>query len=132
MGRVQVGVAAIITKDGKFLIGKRKSDHGNGTWGLVGGHLEFQESFEGCVIREAKEEAGIAVADLDVIEVTNDIFPEKHYITVFLIGSASDEPRLMEPDKFERWEWRDWDDMPEPLFLPFKTLVESGFRPAGL
>ena len=39
--QVRVGVAVFIVKEGCVLIGKRLSKHGNGTFALPGGHLEF-------------------------------------------------------------------------------------------
>jgi ADP-ribose pyrophosphatase YjhB (NUDIX family) len=60
--RPKVGVAAIIIKDGKVLLGKRKSAHGQGTWNFPGGHLEYGESWQDCAKRETMEEAGINFA----------------------------------------------------------------------
>lgn len=39
--RPKVGIGVIIQKDGKFLLGKRKSEHGNGTWCFPGGHFSL-------------------------------------------------------------------------------------------
>ncbi|CAO1612627.1 unnamed protein product [Parajaminaea phylloscopi] len=61
----RVGVAAFVVDDRGFvLIGKRKGSHGAGTLALPGGHLEWQESWEECIIREVYEETGI-VLDAD-------------------------------------------------------------------
>jgi 8-oxo-dGTP diphosphatase len=53
--RPAVGVAAIVTKNGKVLLGKRKGAHGEGSWAFPGGHLEFNESIEDCAKREVFE-----------------------------------------------------------------------------
>ena len=55
----RVGLAVIIKKEGKVLLGKRKNSHGNNTWNFPGGHLEFGEDFEDCALREVKEETGL-------------------------------------------------------------------------
>jgi 8-oxo-dGTP diphosphatase len=45
----------------------------------------------------------------------------------------SGEPRAMEPEKAEAWQWFNWEELPEPLpeplFLPVQNLVKQGFRP---
>src|SRR3989339_718967 len=57
----KVGVAVIIIKNGKVLMHKRKNSHGDGTWSLPGGHLEFNESLEECAQRETFEETGMKI-----------------------------------------------------------------------
>ena len=79
--RPKVGVAAIVKKDGKVLLGKRKDIHGDGTWCFPGGHLEFGEEIKECAKRETEEEAGIQIKNLRIVNFTNDIFKDKHYIT---------------------------------------------------
>lgn len=34
---------------------------------------------------------------------------------------------IAEPDKFIEMQWHDFDNLPEPLFLPWKHLRESQF-----
>ena len=52
--------AAIIEKDNKFLIAKRKKGkHLEGKWEFPGGKIEPQETPELCLQRELKEEFGI-------------------------------------------------------------------------
>ena len=48
----------LIVKDGMILF-QRRSD--NCLWGLVGGLLELDETYEAAAIREAREETGLAV-----------------------------------------------------------------------
>ena len=70
----RVGVGAILVRNGKVLMGKRKNAHGEGSWALPGGHLEFGESLEECATRETYEETGIIISATDFIPVssTND------------------------------------------------------------
>ncbi|TDZ33100.1 Nudix hydrolase 1 [Colletotrichum spinosum] len=82
----RVGVAAVISRGGKVLVGLRKGSHGSGTLQLPGGHLEFGESFETCAEREALEETNLKVKGVKVLGVTNDVFDAegRHYVTVFV------------------------------------------------
>ena len=125
MNITKIGVGVIVVKDGKVLVGKRKNSHGDGTYSFPGGHLEFGESFESCAKREVEEESSIVVTNIRLLNVTNDIFEKenKHYITVFMICEYhSGTPQVLEPDKLERWEWVNYDELKEPLFLPIQNL----------
>lgn len=133
--RSKVGVGVIVVKDGRVLIGKRKGAHGEDTWSFPGGHLEFGETWEECAVREAREEAGLEIADVSFAAATNDIMPAdgKHYITIYMLARRhAGEVLLCEPDRCERWEWRMWDDLPQPLFIPLQNLLRSGYRPSSI
>lgn len=129
---VRVGVGVIIIKDGKILLGKRKSPHGEGTWSFPGGHLEMNESIKECATRETMEEVGIMIKNIRFGAVTNDIFQAegKHYITIFMVSDYNmGDVKLSEPEKCERWDWFDWSDLPKPLFLPVQNLLKKNFKP---
>jgi len=62
---------------------------------------------------------------------TNDIFvnEKKHYVTLYVKAKPSSlNVKVMEPDKCEKWEWFEWDALPEPLFLPLQNLLKQGFK----
>ncbi|MBB1626605.1 NUDIX hydrolase [Achromobacter sp. UMC71] len=132
----QVGVGVLIIRDGRILLGKRAGSHGAGTWALAGGHLEFGESVEACARREVLEETGLTLARVLPAPYTNDVMADegKHYVTCFVEASVVDDapPRILEPGKCLAWEWFRWSKLPEPLFLPVKTLASTGFVPALL
>ncbi|MBQ4447594.1 MAG: NUDIX domain-containing protein [Clostridia bacterium] len=50
---------AIIERDGEILF-QRRSD--NGKWGLIGGLLELDETYEQAALREVREETGLEVS----------------------------------------------------------------------
>ena len=122
-------MAVIVVKDKKVLLGKRKNvPIGKGTWGFPGGHLEENESFENCAEREVAEETGMKVKNLRFLTATNDIFTKekKHYITLFLRAEhVSGSPKVLEPDKCEKWRWFEWKKLPSPLFLPVKNFLKQ-------
>ncbi|MFH1712489.1 MAG: NUDIX hydrolase [Patescibacteria group bacterium] len=129
--RPKIGVATIVIKNGKVLLGQRINAHGSHTWSFPGGHLEWNESWEECACREAMEEAGITLSKVRFAWVTNDRMTadNKHYITIFMKAECTDEPRVCEPDKMIGWSWHDWDNLPRPHFDPIINLINDGYHP---
>jgi 8-oxo-dGTP diphosphatase len=129
--RPLIGVAVIVIKDDKILLGKRKNSHGAGTWALPGGHLEFGESIKDCARRELWEEAGIRIRNLRYGPYTNDVFKRqgKHYVTLFVLADYdSGAPTVKEPLKCEQWQWHRWPPEVKPHFLPLANLLKQNFK----
>lgn len=88
-----VGVAVLVTHGNDILLMKRRGSHGAGTWCPPGGHLEHGESPEACAVREAREEAGIEIANVRFLAITNNVVPEgTHYPRVFGWMRINSEP----------------------------------------
>lgn len=123
----RVGLGVMVIKDGKILLGKRKSSHGDGEYAWPGGHMEYLESFEGCVRREAREEAGVEIENIRLLRVLNlKAYAPKHYVDLcFVADWKSGEPRVCEPDRVERWDWYDPEHLPEPLFFGEASAIEA-------
>lgn len=123
---IKVGVGVIIEKDGKILFGKRLGAAGSGSWGLPGGHLEVGETLSGCARREMAEETDLTLHDLEFRSIVNDPRIDGHYIhCVFKAKNWSGEPKVLEPDKCEAWEWFSLDDLPENIFYGHKKIMEA-------
>lgn len=78
------------------------------------------------------EEAGIEIANVRFVAATNDVSREwgTHYVTLTLVADyVSGIVTVREPHKCETWEWFDWENFPEPLFLPVSTLRATDFHP---
>jgi len=132
--KVGVGFGVMITKDGKVLLGKRHSDpekadselHGEGTWTMPGGKLEYGESFEDGAKREVQEETGLQLKEAKVICVNNDKNEFAHFITIGLLSdNFSGEPKVMEPDEIVEWGWFGLDNLPAPMYFPSAKVVEN-------
>ena len=71
-----VGVGAVIVKDGKVLLVKRRYEPLAGQWSLPGGTLELGETLQEGVAREMREETGLEVEVGPVIEVFDRIMTD--------------------------------------------------------
>jgi len=115
--RPVVAASIFIFKDGKLLLGKRKSaDASNGMYGVPGGKLDLQETFAECVQRELAEEVGGQIGNVRMVCVANSRqFAPAHYvIAIFACDWMGGEPENREPHKCEGWEWFPLDAIPQP------------------
>ena len=131
--KVGAGVGVIMLKDGKILLGLRHTDpekadselHGEGTWTMPGGKIEYGETLDEAAKREVLEETGIILRSAAVICVNTDKNDYAHFITVGLIGeSFVGEPRVLEPDEITEWRWFPLDALPERLFGPSRNMLD--------
>ena len=105
--RPVVGVGGVIIEKGRALLIRRGSEPLRGEWSIPGGTLELGESLQQGVARELREETGLEVRILELIEVFDRIFPgnsaasagEKqrpryHYVILdYLCERMAGEPR---------------------------------------
>ncbi|KAL4228180.1 hypothetical protein ACF0H5_013614 [Mactra antiquata] len=139
--RPGIGIGVFVISDkhpGCVLIGKRKGSTGEGLYALIGGHLDFGESWDACAVRETEEEAGLQLRNVTYCTVVNavDLPNDYHYVTIFMKGeidpsSPLQEPQNLEPDKCEGWFWCKWNDLPssDQLFCALRVLRDSGYSP---
>ena len=119
--RPAVGVGVFVWKDGQFIMGKRRGAHGEDTWSVPGGHMEFGETLEETAAREVLEETGLKIKNPRFLTATNDVFEKDNYhsITLWVYSDwAGGEPTITEPDKFIELAWKDFSTLPSPLFEP--------------
>ena len=136
--KMGIGFGVMILREGKVLLGHRHEDpekasslmHGEGTWTMPGGKLDFGEGFEEGAFRETLEETGIKVnkEKLKVVSVTNDVVPDAHFVTIgFLCEDFEGEPKVMEPDEITEWRWFLLNELPKPLFFPSEKVLKNYF-----
>ena len=125
-----------LIRDGKVLMGHRHEDpekadselHGEGTWTVPGGKLDFGEGIAEGAAREAFEETGIKIdpKDLKLVSVGNERVPDAHFVTIgFICENFIGEAKTMEPDEITEWKWFDLNDLPKPMFLPTEKLIKN-------
>lgn len=117
-----IAVPLIRNADGHYLLCKMPSHRGAypGQWGLPGGGLEPGERMEEALRREAREELGIELGNVEPLlfkdAVREKLYPDGHREDVYMIflvfrcQAASDAVRLN--DEFEAYAWVPTADMP--------------------
>lgn len=83
-----VGVGAVVVRDGAVLLVQRAGEPLKGQWTLPGGAVELGETLTEALQRELREETGLEVRVLDLIEVFERIHrdpdgtPRYHYVLI--------------------------------------------------
>ncbi len=91
-------VAAIIEKEGKFLITQRlKQSHLGHCWEFPGGKQESGETLEECIIRECQEEIGVEIKPLQKVKEIWHTYKEVSvHLHFFLCELVSGTPQALE------------------------------------
>ncbi|MFH0987904.1 MAG: NUDIX domain-containing protein [Parcubacteria group bacterium] len=123
----KVGIGILIFKDGKILLGRRKNDHGVGEYQVPGGDLDYMESFEECAKRETMEETGLKIKNIRFLDLQNlKTYAPKHYVDIGLIADwENGEPKVLEPELCDGWNWYDLNNLPKPLFDALSADIEA-------
>jgi len=76
-------MAAVIEKDGKFLITQRPEKLHNGLrWEFPGGKVDFGEDPRFTLEREIKEELNIEIEAKDIFELSSHVYDETKHIVL--------------------------------------------------
>lgn len=133
--RIEVA-AALVFRDGKLLITQRRpEDHLGGLWEFPGGKREPDESFESCLVRELKEELGIEIDILELLDSITHVYPEKTVrLKFFRCRWRQNEPQSLGCHAFAWIEREQLDAYPFPaadarLLLRLRTSPEFWLEP---
>ncbi|CAM5348275.1 NUDIX hydrolase [Streptomyces aurantiogriseus] len=126
-----VGVHLYLERDGKILLGLRHPDssYAPSEHHFLAGHCE-QESAVACLIREAKEEAGLVIAaeDVEFVHVVHLLDApgmQPRMQLVFRARRWQGEPQVLEPDKCVSWGWWPADALPEPTVAYTRAAIDG-------
>ena len=90
---VVVVLAAVIERDGRFLVTRRqKGTHLDGLWEFPGGKCEPGETHAQCLARELREELGLEAVVGDELLVTEHAYPERTVRLHFRRCTIAGEP----------------------------------------
>ena len=110
-------VAGLIWNGNRFMICQRPKDKARALlWEFVGGKIEPNESGEGALIRECKEELDIVVKPLDVFCDVVHTYPDiVVHLTLYNAEILSGEPKLLEHNDLK---WITADEIDNYEFCP--------------
>lgn len=80
-----VGVGAVIVHQGRVLLVQRGREPMKGRWTIPGGLIEVGEALSEAVVRETREETGLDIEPLELVELLDRIHREDgrvryHYV----------------------------------------------------
>jgi 8-oxo-dGTP diphosphatase len=88
-----VGVGGVVIEGERVLLARRGREPMRGEWSIPGGLLEIGESLGEGVMRELREETGLAVRVLDLIEALDRILPEPGVSAVPGLSATGPRPK---------------------------------------
>ena len=109
----------LVNEKNEILLSKRKSKEGEGLYGFPGGKREKGEKPIDAAKRELKEELGIDVSNLKMIDKRKKKLSKIWQIILFYtFVSESQQKNIknMEPNKTESLDWFELDKLPKNIW----------------
>lgn len=133
-----VAVGAIIVAAGRVLLVRRGTQPLKGQWSLPGGALEIGETLSAGLIREVREETGLVVEPVELIELLDRIYRDGervryHYVIAdYLCRVTGGDLRAASDADEVRWvERAEWNSYGALHIDPITArVIDQGWRRA--
>lgn len=133
-----VGIGAVVVEAGSVLLVRRGREPLKGHWSLPGGLLEIGESLSAGVVREVREETGLMVEPLELIELLDRIHRDGdrvryHYVIAdYLCRVMGGELKAASDADDVRWvERAEWNSHSALKVDPITVrVIEAGWQRA--
>ena len=126
------GVGAVIIEDGRLLLVRRGRGAYQGYWAVPGGRQRLGETMREAVIREVREETGLAIDVGSVVwagDIMDDAQPPAYHFVVVDFAASPTGGRLEAGDDAAEVRWVPVDDVRSMRLTPTMNalLNEIGF-----
>jgi 8-oxo-dGTP diphosphatase len=125
----------ILLNGSKILLSRRyNTGYEDGNYSLVAGHVHQGESFTGCMIREAYEEAGLSLLPEDVLfshlmHKNADTSEKVDRIDIFFIARKwQGEVVNKEPEKCNGLAWFELNALPDNVIHHVRVAIEKSLK----
>jgi mutator protein MutT len=133
-----VGVGAVVIEAGRVLLARRGNEPMKGRWSLPGGLVELGESLTEAVIREVREETGLMVKPVELVELLDRIYWKEervryHYVIAdYLCRVVGGALQAASDADAVRWvERAEWNSHSALLLDPVTVrVIETGWQKA--
>ncbi len=112
----KVAATVLIERDGAVLLVRRSIDPGRGLWCFPGGYVDFGEDPVVAAMRECREETGLIVTDLRLLDVSFN----GRVIVITYLTDAFSPPEPVPGDDADLIEWFSPSELP-PIAFPGVT-----------
>ena len=117
-----VGVAAIVIREQKILLGKRKGSY-EGQWCIPCGYVEWDEDVYEAARREFAEETGLKIEITGVYTVLSNFHnPEQQTVGIWFLGKELGG-ELAAGDDLDEAEFFAYADLPELAFPTDRVVL---------
>jgi ADP-ribose pyrophosphatase YjhB (NUDIX family) len=131
-----VGVGAVVAAEGRVLLVRRGNEPSKGHWTLPGGLLEVGEPLSAGVVREVREETGLIVEPIELIELLDRIYRDGervryHYVIAdYLCRVVGGDLQAASDADVVRWvERAEWNSHSALQLDPVTVrVIENGWQ----
>ncbi len=117
------GAQALVERDGRVLLGRRRNDPSAGLWDIPGGFVDEHEHPEAALHRELAEETGLAIETTEFLGVWMQPYDGRTVLCLTWLARPAGGCERPGDDLVEL-RWFAPDELPEPDELAFETFVE--------